>query len=192
MPTAKTATIAAYMKGLPEDRREALEAIRTVINKNIDKPFEEGMQYGMPAWYVPHSVYPGGYHCDPKQPLPFASIANQKNHIGLYLFCVYQDKEVRDWFVEAWKASGKRLDMGKSCVRVKSLDGVPLDVLGQLFKKVKAKGYIASYDAIRPDKNKAAKATAKKPTSKKTAKKAVTKKTTKKVNTKTTTKKTNR
>ncbi|NRA57704.1 MAG: DUF1801 domain-containing protein [Phycisphaerales bacterium] len=188
MPSTKPTTIAAYMKGVPTDRREALEQIRAVVNKNIDKPFEEGMQYGMPSWYVPHSVYPEGYHCDPKQPLPFASIANQKNHIGLYLFCVYQDKAVHDWFVDAWKASGKKLDMGKSCVRVKDLDGVPLDVLAKLFKKVKAKAYIASYDAVRHDKSKTEKKTSKKTASKKTN----LKKTPKKVAKKKTTKKTSR
>lgn len=173
---AKPTTIAQYVKELPDGRREAFEAIRVIINKSIDKALEHGMQYGMPAWYVPHALYPEGYHCDRAQPLPFASIANQKGHIGLYLFCVYQDPAVHDWFVTAWKASGKKLDMGKSCVRVKKLDDVPLDVLGQLFKKVKAKGFIATYDAIRPDKNKAAKNVTGKVSTKKVSTKKVTKK----------------
>ncbi|MFI4881976.1 MAG: DUF1801 domain-containing protein, partial [Phycisphaerales bacterium JB064] len=150
MAHAKAATIEQYMAALPEDRRQAVDAIRAVINKNIDKAFEHGMQYGMPAWYVPHSIYPAGYHCDPKQPLPFASVASQKGHIGIYIFCIYQDEALRDWFIDAWKTSGKRLDMGKSCIRVKKLDDVPLDVLGKLFKKVKAKDFVAAYEQLRP------------------------------------------
>lgn len=194
MPGAKPTTVAAYLKALPADRREALEAIRGVVNKNIDSKFAEGMQYGMPAWFVPHSVYPAGYHCDAKQPLPFASVASQKNHIGIYLFCIYQDEEMRDWFVDAWKASGKKLDMGKSCIRVKKLEDVPLDVLGKAIKKMKAKGFIEHYDSVRPDgpkrmnakgakvsKKSSKKTTKKTPkkTTKKVAKKAARKKTTK-------------
>lgn len=180
MAGAKPTTIAAYLKALPDDRREALEAIRAVVNKNIDTKFAEGMQYGMPAWFVPHSVYPAGYHCDAKQPLPFASVASQKNHIGIYLFCIYQDEDMRDWFVDAWKASGKKLDMGKSCIRVKKLEDVPLDVLGKAIKKIKAKGYIEHYDSVRPDGPKGMNTMASKKTSKKAAKKTAAKKTTKK------------
>ena len=80
--------VRAYLDDLPEDRREAIEAIREVINRNLPKGYEEGMQYGMPAWFVPHSVFPDGYHCDPTQPVPFVSIASQKKHIGLYFFCI--------------------------------------------------------------------------------------------------------
>lgn len=180
MAGAKPTTIAAYLKALPDDRREALEAIRAVVNKNIDTKFAEGMQYGMPAWFVPHSVYPAGYHCDAKQPLPFASVASQKNHIGIYLFCIYQDEDLREWFVDAWTASGKKLDMGKSCIRVKKLEDVPLDVLGKAIKKIKAKGYIEHYDSVRPDGPKGMNTTASKKTSKKAAKKTAAKKTTKK------------
>ena len=144
---AKGATsVEEYLAGLAEDRREAVEAIIAVVSKDIDKSFEFGMQYKMPGWYLPHSEYPSGYHCDPKQPLPFASVASQKNHIGLYLFCVYCDESAKEQFVEEWKASGKRLDMGKSCVRVKSLDGIPLDVLGRAFKRMTAKKFVAVYE----------------------------------------------
>ncbi|MCA9697399.1 MAG: DUF1801 domain-containing protein, partial [Myxococcales bacterium] len=109
-------SVADILASLPADRRAALETLRTVINEHIDAPFEERVQYGMIGWSLPHSVYPKGYHCDPRQPLPFASIASQKQHIGIYLFCVYMSAELQEWFVDAWKASGKRLDMGKSCV----------------------------------------------------------------------------
>lgn len=198
MAGTKPTTIAAYLKALPADRCEAVEAIRATINKNIDKTFAEGMQYNMPAWFVPHIVYPAGYHCDAKQPLPFASVASQKNHVGIYLFCIYQDDDLRKWFVDAWKASGKKLDMGKSCIRVKKLEDVPLDVLGKAIKKMKAKGYIEHYDSVRPDGPKGmnakgaqvSKKTSKKTTKKvaKTTKKKTTKKVTKKAASKKTTK----
>ncbi|UYV13724.1 MAG: DUF1801 domain-containing protein [Phycisphaera sp.] len=193
MADTKPTTIAAYLKALPADRREALEAIRAVVNKNIDTKFAEGMQYGMPAWFVPHSVYPAGYHCDANQPLPFASVASQKNHIGIYLFCIYQDDELREWFVDAWKASGKKLDMGKSCIRVKKLEDVPLDVLGKAVKKMKAKGFIEHYDSVRPDGPKGMNGKVSKNSSKTTAKKVAkktSKKTTKKVSKKAASKKT--
>ncbi len=149
--TAAPTNIAAYMKSLSPERREMVQAIRDAVNANLDPLFEEGLQYNMPAWYVPHAIYPAGYHCDPKQPLPFASVASQKNHVGIYLFCIYQDAELRDWFVDAWKATGKKLDMGKSCIRVRKLEDVPLDVLGKAIKKMKAKPFIAQYDSVRPD-----------------------------------------
>lgn len=138
-----------YLAQLPEDRREMIEALREVILANIDEPFEEGMQYGMPGYYLPHSAYPAGYHCDPKQPLPFASIASQKNNVSLYLFCVYTDPKVEAWFREEWKRTGKRLDMGKSCVRVRRLEEIPLDLIGQLFRRVKAADFVAAYEAGR-------------------------------------------
>ena len=143
----KSKEVEAYLAALTDERREALNEIIAVVAENIDQRFEFGMQYGMPAWYLPHSEYPEGYHCDPKQPLPFASVASQKKHIGLYLFCVYCDEELRDRFVSEWKESGKRLDMGKSCVRVKDLDSIPLDVLGRVFKRVSAKKFVAAYEA---------------------------------------------
>jgi len=145
MPS-KAKTPQQYLAELPDDRREALEAIIEVINKNIDKTFELGMQYGCIGYYVPHKVFPAGYHCNPKEPLPFAGFASQKHHIGLYLFCIYMNPKLKEWFAGEWKKSGKKLDMGKACVRVKNLDGVPLDVLGKLFKKIKAKDFIRSYE----------------------------------------------
>lgn len=161
MPS-KPATVREYLAQLPEDRRQVLEAIRKVVCKNIDKKFEEGIQYGMMGYYLPHSVYPDGYHCDSKQPLPFAAFASQKNHIGLYLFCVYVNEDVKDWFCAEWKKTGKKLDMGKSCVRVKNLDGVALEVLGKLFKRIKAKDFVASYEASLGGSKSAKKKTAKK------------------------------
>jgi hypothetical protein len=145
-------SVADYLSQLPSDRSDAIAAILDVIAAHIDAPFEAGMQYGMPGYYLPHSVYPAGYHVNPKEPLPFASIGAQKNHIGLYLFCVYVDGETQEWFKTAWKASGKKLGMGKSCVRVKKLDGVPLDVLAELFDRVKADDFVRGYESGVPER----------------------------------------
>ena len=169
----QASSIEEYLAGLPEDRRLAIAALRKVIKKNLDKQIEEGIQYGMLGYYVPHSVYPAGYHCDAKQPLPVASIGSQKNHIGLYLFCVYVDAETQAWFCEAWKKSGKKLDMGKSCVRVKKLEDIPLDVIGELFQRITAKDFIAIYESnlAQSGSKKASKKTKKKPAKKVTTKK---------------------
>ncbi|MDA0947373.1 MAG: DUF1801 domain-containing protein [Planctomycetota bacterium] len=146
MPTKPT-TVEAYLASLPEDRREAIEAIREVINANIAPEFEEGIQYGMVGWYLPHERYPLGYHCDPKQPLPFVSVASQKGHIGIYLFCVYLDAAEKERFIEEWKAAGKKLDMGASCVRVKDLEGVALKAVGRVVKRIKPKAFIQAYES---------------------------------------------
>ena len=194
---AKPTTPKQYLDTLPEDRRKSVQAIRKTINAHLGKGFKEGIQYGMIGWFVPHSVYPKGYHCDPAQPLPFASVASQKNHIGIYLFCLYTDEAEQDRFVKAWKATGKRLDMGKSCIRVKSADDVPMEVLGEAIARMDSEKFIAVYEsrwgasktgagktgskkqaAKKPaGKKKASKKTvSKKTVSKKTAKKAVSKK----------------
>ena len=141
MPT-QAATVEQYLAQLPEDRRQALEAVRQVILKNLPKGYEEGIQYGMIGYFVPHRVYPAGYHCDPKQPLPFASLASQKNHMAIYMMCIYADPEHERWFREAWAGTGKKLDMGKSCIRFKKIDDLPLEVIGQAIKRVPAKKFI--------------------------------------------------
>src|SRR5262249_15052838 len=136
---------------------------RQVILKNLDKDYEEGMQYGMIGYYVPHRVYPPGYHCDPKQPLPFAALASQKNYMSLYLMCTYGDSDHAQWFRQAWAKTGKKLDMGKSCVRFKKLDDLALDVIGEAIKRVPTRKYIEYVESARaagagtakPDKAKA-------------------------------------
>jgi hypothetical protein len=148
--TSKAATVEAYMAGLPEDRRAALEAVRKVIRKNVDKKIEEGMQYGMIGYYIPHSIYPKGYHCDPKQPLPFVALASQKNYMSLYMFCDYvrgDQNEDETWLRAEWAKTGKKLDMGKSCIRFKKLDDLALDVVGQALKRIPMKAHIAQYEA---------------------------------------------
>ncbi len=145
---SKAKTVKAYLAELPEDRRIALEAVRKVFLKNLAKGFEEGMLYGAIAYYVPHSVYPPGYHCDPKIPLPFAGLASQKNHMALSLMCVYQDSDYEAWFRQAWAKTGKKLDMGKSCVRFRKLDDLPLKVIGEAIKRVSAKKFIKNYESV--------------------------------------------
>ena len=174
-------TVDAYLASLPADRREAIEAVRAVVRKNLDRKIAEGVQYGMVGWFVPHDVYPAGYHCDPKQPLPFASLASQKSHMALYLFCIYGDAEEKARFVEEWKATGKKLDMGASCVRFKKLEDVPLDVVGRAIKSMTLKKFLAHYEAALAStgtkrKPAAKKAASKKVAAKKTAKKGASKK----------------
>ncbi len=142
MVQSKATSVKDYLAELPEDRRAAIQAVRDVILKNLDKDFEEGMQYGMIGYYVPHSVYPPGYHCDPRQPLGFAHLASQKNYMALYLMCLYGDPNVLKWFEAEWKKTGKKLDMGKSCVRFKKLDDLALGVIGEAIRQVTARKYI--------------------------------------------------
>lgn len=143
---SKAATVEQYLADLPADRRAAIQAVREVVLKNLDKDYEEGMQYGMIGYYVPHHVFPAGYHCDPRQPLPFAGLASQKNHMSLYLMCVYGNSEHQRWFREAWAKTGKKLDMGKSCVRFKKVEDVALDVIGETIRRVPASMYIENYE----------------------------------------------
>ena len=144
---SKTTTVRQYLAELPSDRRAALQAVREVILANLDPDYEEGMQYGMIGFYVPHRVFPAGYHCDPRQPLPFASLASQKNYMALHLMSVYSDNEHRAWFHEAWAKTGKKLDMGKSCVRFKKIEDLALDVIGEAIQRVPVKTYVAHYQS---------------------------------------------
>ena len=138
-------TVPAYLAGLPPDRREAIDAVRRVLLAHLDPVYVEGMQYGMIGYAVPHSVFPAGYHCDPRQPLPFAALGSQKNYMVIHLMCVYGDEERQRWFREAWAKTGKKLDMGKACIRFKRLEDLALDVLGEVIRRAPAKGYIQRY-----------------------------------------------
>ena len=144
---SKPTTVARYLAALPKDRRDAIQAVRKVIRANLDPKFKEIVQYGAIGYVVPHSVYPAGYHCDPEQPLPFAGIASQKNHMGISLFCIYSGEDEQSRFREAWLKTGKRLDMGKSCVRFRKIEDVALDVLGKTIKRITVKKFIANYEA---------------------------------------------
>ncbi len=146
--TSTARTVDQYLAELPPDRRAAIQAVRAVILKNLDDGYEEGMQYGMIGYYVPHRVYPPGYHCDPRQPLPFAGLASQKNHMSIYLMCIYGSPQHAAWFRQAWAKTGKKLDMGKSCIRFKKLEDLALEVLGQAIARVPAEQYVAQVESV--------------------------------------------
>ena len=148
---SKAQTVNDYLAALPDDRRAAIEAVRKVIRKNLPKGYEEGMQYGMIGYHVPHKLYPPGYHCDPKQPLPFAALASQKNYMSVYLMC-YMDEKMDKWLRAAWAKSGKKLDMGKSCIRFKKVDDLALDIIGEAIARVPPAEYIELYEStMKPD-----------------------------------------
>lgn len=148
---SKATNVEDYLAELPADRRAAISAVRKVILDNLDGEFQEGMQYGMISYFVPHSIYPPGYHCDPRQPLPYACLASQKNYMSLYMMTVYGHAGEDTWFRDAWEKTGKKLDMGKSCIRFKTLDDLPLEIVGQAIGRVSLKKYIAHYERIRQE-----------------------------------------
>jgi len=136
-----------YIAQLPEDRKEVIEKLRSVILKNLPEGFEEGINYGMIGFYVPHSIYPDGYHCTPELPLPFMSIASQKNSVNVYHNGIYADKELYDWFVGEYPNYSKRkLDMGKSCIRFKKFDEIPYKLIGELCRKISVEQWIKMYE----------------------------------------------
>jgi hypothetical protein len=141
-------TIDDYLSKLPDDRRAAIVKVRDVINANLPAGYEERLQYGMISWCVPESVLPAKDVYN-KQPLALASLASQKSHMAVYLLSVYGDASLRSWFEKAYKQSGKKLDMGASCVRFKSLDALPLDVIGQAVSKVPVASYVDAYWKVR-------------------------------------------
>jgi hypothetical protein len=146
--TSNAKTVDKYVKGLPEGRRKAISAAREVILANLPEGYAECMQYGMISYVVPHSIYPAGYHCKPTEPLTYALLGSQKNHMALYLMCVYGDPKTEQWFRKAYQASGKKLDMGKSCVRFKKLEDLPLEVIGEVVARVPVKNYIARVEKV--------------------------------------------
>ena len=144
---SKAATVDTYLAELPEDRQKAMAELRKVIKKNLPKGFKEGMGYGMAGWSVPHSLYPPGYHCTPELPLPFMGIASQKNFIAIYHMGVYADPQLLKWFTEAHaKASSKRMDMGKSCIRYKKPEDIPYKLIGELAAKITPEEWINIYE----------------------------------------------
>lgn len=144
---SKATTVEQYLAELPEDRRAAIQAVRQVILQNLDKDYEEGMSYGMIGYYVPHRVFPPGYHCNPKLPLPFAGLGSQKNHMSIGLMTIYGDQKHQREFLDAWAKTGKKLDMGKCCIRFKKAEDLALDVIGDEIRRVPASAYIAHYQA---------------------------------------------
>jgi hypothetical protein len=157
MASSSATTVTEYLDSLPSDRRAALAAVRDVVSANLPDGYVEGMLYGMIGWYVPLERYPNTYN---GQPLGVAALASQKNYNALYLTSVYGDPTLERWFKQAYADAGKKLDMGKSCVRWKTLDALPLDVIGETIRKVPLEAFIARYEAVKGDgKPKSARAT---------------------------------
>ena len=136
-----------YISQLPEERKAPMTKLHNLIKDNMPKGLESGMSYGMPAYFVPKSIYPPGYHCKPFPPLPFINIASQKNFIALYHLGLYAKKELHDWFVSEYpKHSKYKLDMGKSCVRFKKIDDIPYDLIEELLGKMTVEEWIEIYE----------------------------------------------
>jgi len=136
-----------YINQLPEERQEPIKKLRQIILDNLPKGMEEQMSYGMLGFIIPHSVYPDGYHCDPKTPLPFMNLASQKNFIAVYHMGMYAKKEVLDWFTTEYAKHCKyKLDMGKSCVRFKKIHDIPYDLIGELAAKMSTEEWISIYE----------------------------------------------
>jgi len=137
-----------YIEAIPEERKEVMQNLRQVILDNLPKGFSEVMNYGLIGYVIPHEKYPNGYHCDPKLPLPFMNIASQKNFIAVYHMGIYANKELMDWFVGEYPKYVKtKLDMGKSCIRFKKIDQIPLQLIGELAAKMTPEQWIEIYEA---------------------------------------------
>jgi hypothetical protein len=141
-------TVDAYVRSLPADRRDAIAKVRATVNRSLPRGFEERMQFGMISWVVPEAVLPAREVYN-KQPLAIASLASQKNYLALYLLAIYGDAKLRASFVKAYKASGKKLDMGQSCLRFKTVDALPLDVIGEALSHTEVAAFVAAYKQLR-------------------------------------------
>lgn len=147
---SKAATPQEYIESLPDDRKVAMMELRSVIKKNLPKGFDEVMNYGMLGYVVPHSRYPNGYHCDPKQPLPFMNIASQKNFIAVYHMGMYASPAMIKWFTAEYpKHCKSKLDMGKSCIRFKKLNEIPYKLIGELSTKMTVDKWIEVYESMK-------------------------------------------
>ena len=136
-----------YLEKVTDDYRPAIKQIRELLRANIPDGFVEVMNYGMPSFVIPHSIYPHGYHCDPKLPLPFISFAAQKNFIAFYHMGIYADATLLEWFTTEYpKHSKAKLDMGKSCIRFKKPDQIPFELLAELIRKMTAQQWIQLYE----------------------------------------------
>ena len=143
--TAKT--VNEYLNELPEERKTAFLKLRESILKTIPKGFEEQISYGMLGYVVPHSIYPNGYHCTPKLPLPYISIGSQKNFIVMHHLGIYADPKLLEWFTAEYpKHSNHKLDMGKGCIRFKKIDQIPFDLIAELAGKISVDEWIECYE----------------------------------------------
>jgi hypothetical protein len=146
MVSSAATTVEEYLKDLPADRRRAIEIVRQVVLDNLPEGYVEGMQYGMIGYYIPLEEYPDTYN---GQPLAIAALASQKNYMSLYLTAIYSDPQLEKKFTEDYQASGKKMDVGKSCVRFKTIDDLPLDVVAETIAAVPVDQYIGIYEEAR-------------------------------------------
>jgi hypothetical protein len=145
----QVATADDYIQALPEARKIPMQVLRNVILENLPPGFAENVSYGMIGYVVPHSLYPNGYHCDPKQALPFVNIASQKNFIAVYHMGIYADPSLHDWFVAEYPKYVKtKLDMGKSCIRFKNPEIIPFELIGNLMSKMTVEDWVGCYESI--------------------------------------------
>ena len=144
---SKATSVESYIDEIPEERKSAFSKLRKSILSNMSSNMEECMSYGMIGYVLPHSVYPAGYHCNPKLPLPFIAIASQKNFIAIYHMGMYADEKLLNWFTSEFpKHSKLKLDMGKSCIRFKKVDEIPFDLIGELVAKMSGDEWIEIYE----------------------------------------------
>ena len=151
MPS-KATTVADYLKELPNDTHETIDVVRAAIMEAVDDQIEEGISYGMIGYYVPHRVYPAGYHCNPKVPLPFMTLGAQKNYISLHLMFLYMDEPRQERLREGFAKAGKKLDMGKACLRFRSVNDLDLGAIQEAIRSVPTTAYIAQHEAVRTRK----------------------------------------
>lgn len=145
---SKAQSVEDYISQVPENQREAIVQLRKTICENLPSGFSEQMSYGMIGYVVPHSLYPKGYHCDPRLPLPFLNIAAQKNFIALYHMGLYSNPELLNWFTgEFPKSSKQKLDMGKSCIRFKNVSQIPYALIGELVQKIEVADWVSLYES---------------------------------------------
>jgi uncharacterized protein YdhG (YjbR/CyaY superfamily) len=146
---SKAQTVEEYISEIPDAQREAIINLRKILLENLPEGFTEEMNYGMMGYVVPHSIYPKGYHCDPRLPLPFIGIAAQKHFVALYHMGIYANPELLKWFTEEFpKFSKLKLNMGKSCIRFKNPEAIPFQLIGELAQKVSVQDWITTYESV--------------------------------------------
>lgn len=140
-------TVAQYLDELPLDKKNIVEKLRNTIKNNLPNGFSEEISYGMIGYVVPHSLYPSGYHCNTKLPLPFINVASQKNFVAFYHMALYLDSQLHNWFVAEYsKHCNHKLDMGKSCIRFKKPEQIPFDLIAELVSKISVQAWIDLYE----------------------------------------------
>tara|TARA_B110000495_G_C22908076_1_gene530158 strand:+ start:72 stop:530 length:459 start_codon:yes stop_codon:yes gene_type:complete len=140
-------TVQEYLDNIQEERKPAINRLRDIIKDNIPVGFEECINYGMIGYVVPHTIYPDGYHCNTKLPLPFLNIANQKNFVAIYHMGIYANPDLMAWFIKEYPKHCKyKIDIGKSCIRFKKIDHIPYGLIEELVKKMTINDWISIYE----------------------------------------------